>query len=126
MAAQDGSGKLSCSHPIDPLVDHNLSVLAIADVPAENPLASLPAHFVARAPNRGYLGRCYLGAPGSLLTCLSWLSRRQAVFAGQILILGSESSDGTKRHDPLSDPPRHVLSPGPKNRRDTGSPRARR
>jgi hypothetical protein len=46
MAAQNGSGKLSCSHPIDPLGDHNLSVLTTAYVTAKNPLASLPAHLL--------------------------------------------------------------------------------
>jgi hypothetical protein len=59
------SAKLPRLHPVNPLGDHDLSMLAIADVSAEDTGAALPAHRVAGTPSRRYHGRprsrTYLG-----------------------------------------------------------------
>jgi hypothetical protein len=53
--ARDGltpSAKLDAPHPVDPLGDHDLSVLAIADIAAEDTGAALPPHRLTGTPRR--------------------------------------------------------------------------
>jgi hypothetical protein len=44
-------------HPVNPLGDHNLRMLGIANLAAEDTGAALPAHRLAGTPSRAYRGR---------------------------------------------------------------------
>ena len=48
------SGKLVATHPVDPFADHDLGMLAVADIAAESTRAAVPAHLIADPPNRVY------------------------------------------------------------------------
>jgi hypothetical protein len=48
------SAQLAGLHPIDPLGDDDLGVLAVANVAAENTRAAFPAHRLAGTPGRAY------------------------------------------------------------------------
>jgi hypothetical protein len=48
------SAELAGSAPGNPLVDHDLGMLAIANVAAEDSQATLPAHRLASTPGRAY------------------------------------------------------------------------
>jgi hypothetical protein len=71
---RDASTKLSDPHPVDPLGDHDLGMLAIANVAAEDTGATLPAHCVAGPPSRAYPG---------------WRSRAQLVALARLPRLAS-------------------------------------
>jgi len=66
------SPKLADPHPVDPPLDDDLYMLAIADLAAEDRCPALPQHRHAGAPNRGEIG-----APeNATLRLLRWLTLR--------------------------------------------------
>jgi hypothetical protein len=64
------SAQLGGPHPVDPLGNHDLGMLAIADIAAENTRAALPTHRLAGMPSRAYRGWPRSGEPLGALTCL--------------------------------------------------------
>jgi len=68
------SAKLRGPHPIDPLGDHDLSMLAIANIAAEDAGAVLPEHRFTGSPNRAYRGRPRPRAQLVALACLPRLA----------------------------------------------------
>jgi hypothetical protein len=73
-ARGDASTKLSDPHPVDPLGDHDLGMLAIANFAAENSRAALPAHRLAGTPSRAYSGWPRSRAQLVALACLPRLA----------------------------------------------------
>jgi hypothetical protein len=50
------SAQFAGPHPVNPLGDHDLGMLAIANIAAEDTRATLPAHRLAGTPSRAYPG----------------------------------------------------------------------
>jgi hypothetical protein len=50
------SAELAGPGPVNPFSDYDLRMLAIANIAAEDTGAALPAHRIASAPGRAYLG----------------------------------------------------------------------
>jgi hypothetical protein len=48
------SAQLADPHPVNPLGDHDLRMLIIANIAPEDTCAALPAHRLADAPSRAY------------------------------------------------------------------------
>jgi hypothetical protein len=70
------------SHPIDTLGDHDLGVLAIPDVAAKQPRATLPFDMISSTPRDADLRRGRLRAPSVALARLARLAPRQSLSAG--------------------------------------------
>jgi hypothetical protein len=68
------SAKLAGPHPINPLSDHDLGMLAIANIAAESTCAALPTHRLAGMPSRAYRGWPRSRAQLVALACLPGLA----------------------------------------------------
>jgi hypothetical protein len=68
------SPKLARSDSVNPLLDRDLGVLAIANIAAVDTGAAFPAHRVTSTPNRGYLGGDRGGTPRVALARLARLA----------------------------------------------------
>jgi hypothetical protein len=75
------------AHPIDPLGDHDLGVLAIPDVAAKKPRAALPFDVISRTPRDADLRSGRLRASSVALARLARLASRQSLSAGHREIL---------------------------------------
>ena len=63
--------KLASPDPVNPLGDHDLGMLAIADIAAEETGPTLPIHRLTGTPNRGDLDHDRAASPSVALTCLA-------------------------------------------------------
>ena len=63
---------LAGADPIDPLVDHDLSILAIADIAAKDAGSVFPPHRLTDTPCRSNLDHNLAASPSVALACLSW------------------------------------------------------
>ena len=83
------SAQFAGPHPVNPLGDHNLRMLGIANLAAEDTGAALPAHRLAGTLSRAYRGRPRSGEPLGALACLPRLAAGQSLFAGHELLPGA-------------------------------------
>jgi hypothetical protein len=83
------SAKLADPHPVNQLGDHDLGMLAIASIAAEDAGAAFPAHGLVGTPNRTYRDWPRPRAQLFALACFPRLASGQSLFAGHQLLLGA-------------------------------------
>jgi len=77
-----GSGELFQPYPIQAIIQLDLGVLAVADIPVKNTCTALPANRVAGAPSWSDPARRYRSAPSVALTGPARLAAGQSCSTG--------------------------------------------
>ena len=83
-SASRSLGKISKTHPVGSVGDHNLGVFAITEIALKIANAVPPTHFISGLPNTGYVDLCRRRPSGTPLTCFARLARRQSLSTGHL------------------------------------------
>jgi hypothetical protein len=81
---QLSSGKVSDTHPVGAIYNHNLGVFTVTKIAMENTDAVSPAHLIPRTPKATYPGLQRCRGPSAPLTCLAWPTAWQSLCTGDL------------------------------------------
>ncbi len=78
------SSKVSDTHPVGAIYNHNLGVFTVTKIAMENTDAVPPAHLVPGMPQAAYSGLQRCRGPSAPLTCFAWPAAWQPLCTGHL------------------------------------------